>query len=65
MTKESLLLAKEIIITGLDKNGQKIPVQDRAELMILLYNLLTPETYEDDVKALKNAEYKRRQNRGR
>lgn len=34
MDKESLIIAKEIIITGLDKYGNKIPVQDRAELMI-------------------------------
>ena len=61
MNKESLIIAKEIIITGLDKYGRKIPTQDRAELMILMNTLLNSETYEDDIKALKNAEYKRKQ----
>lgn len=61
MNKESLIIAKQIILTGLDKNGRKIPVQDRAELMILMNTLLNIETYEDDIKALKNAEYKRKQ----
>lgn len=60
MDKESLIIAKEIIITGLDKQGRKIPTKDRAELMILMYNLLNHETYEDDVKALKQAEFKRK-----
>lgn len=63
MDKESLIEAKRIILTGLDKNGNKIPVQDRAELMILMNTLLNSETYEDDIKALKNAEYKRKQRR--
>lgn len=63
MDKESLIRAKEIIITGLDKNGKKIPVKDRVELMILMNTLLNSETYEDDVKALKNAEYKRKYRR--
>ena len=61
MNKESLIEAKRIIITGLDKNGNKIPAQDRAEIMILMNTLLNSETYEDDIKALKNAEYKRKQ----
>ena len=60
MDKESLIAAKEIIITGLDKQGNKINKQDRAELMILMYHLLNPDTYEDDIKALKQAEYKRK-----
>ena len=60
MDKESLIAAKEIIITGLDKQGNKINKQDRAELMILMYHLLNPDTYEDDNKALKQAEYKRK-----
>ena len=60
MDKESLIRAKEIIITVLDKYGQQIPTRDRAELMILMNTLLNAETYEDDIKALKNAEYKRR-----
>lgn len=63
MNKESLIEAKRIILTGLDKNGNKIPVQDRAELMILMNTLLNSETYEDDIKALKQAEYKRKQRR--
>lgn len=63
MNKESLIIAKEIIITGLDKYGRKIPVQDRAEIMILMNTLLNSETYEDDIKALKQAEYKRKQRR--
>lgn len=63
MDKESLIIAKEIIITGLDKQGRKIPTKDRVELMILLNTLLNSETYEDDIKALKNAEYKRKQRR--
>ena len=63
MDKESLIEAKRIILTGLDKNGNKIPVQDRAELMILMNTLLNSETYEDDIKALKQAEYKRKQRR--
>lgn len=63
MDKESLITAKEIIITGLDKQGRKIPTKDRAELMILMNTLLNIETYEDDIKALKQAEYKRKQRR--
>ena len=63
MNKESLIEAKRIILTGLDKNGNKIPVQDRAEIMILINTLLNSETYEDDIKALKQAEYKRKQRR--
>lgn len=63
MNKESLIEAKRIILTGLDKNGNKIPPQDRAELMILMNTLLNSETYEDDIKALKQAEYKRKQRR--
>lgn len=61
MDKESLIEAKRIIITGLDKYGNKIPVQDRVEIMILMNTLLNSETYEDDIKALKNVEYKRKQ----
>lgn len=63
MDKESLAIAKEIIITGLDRQGNKINKQDRAELMILMYHLLNPDTYEDDIKALKQAEYKRKHRR--
>lgn len=63
MDKESLIIAKEIIITGLDKQGRKIPTKDRVELMILMNTLLNIETYEDDIKALKQAEYKRKQRR--
>ena len=63
MDKESLIIAKEIIITGLDRQGNKIPTKDRLELMILMYTLLNSETYEDDIKALKQAEYKRKQRR--
>lgn len=63
MDKESLIIAKEIIITGLDKQGRKIPTKDRVELMILMNTLLNSETYEDDIKALKQAEYKRKQRR--
>ena len=63
MNKESLIIAKEIILTGLDKQGRKIPTKDRVELMILMNTLLNSETYEDDIKALKQAEYKRKQRR--
>ena len=63
MDKESLIIAKEIILTGLDKQGRKIPTKDRVELMILMNTLLNSETYEDDIKVLKQAEYKRKQRR--
>lgn len=60
MNKESLIIARQIILTGLDKQDNKIPTQDRVELMILINTLLNYETYEDDIKALKQAEYKRK-----
>lgn len=63
MDKESLIIARDIILTGLNKQGNKIKPQDRAELIILMYTLLNSETYDDDIKALKQAEYKRKHRR--
>ena len=51
MDKESLKKAREIIIRGLDQS--KINQQDRAELMINLWNLLEDENYEHDIDVLK------------
>lgn len=51
MDKESLKKAREIIIKGLDQS--KINQQDRAELLINLWNLLEDENYEHDIDVLK------------
>ena len=51
MDKESLKKAREIIIRGLDQS--KINQQDRAELLINLWNLLEDENYEHDIDVLK------------
>lgn len=50
MKKESLLIAREIIIDALDKVAIYQP--DVAELMINEYRFLDPEHYEDNIKTL-------------
>lgn len=51
MNKESLKLAREIIIKYLDKST--INQQDKAELMLNLWILLDENNYEHDTKILK------------
>lgn len=51
MDKESLQLARKILIEGLDKS--KINKQDKAELIMNLWILLDEENYEHDIDVLK------------
>lgn len=53
MDKESLKIARKIIIEGLDKNGNKIKPQDRAELIMNLWLLLDEDNYEHDIDVLR------------
>jgi hypothetical protein len=51
MDKESLKIARKILLEGLDR--AKMNPQDRAELLINLWNLLEDENYEHDIDVLK------------
>ena len=51
MDKESLKTARKILLEGLDR--AKMNPQDRAELLINLWNLLEDENYEHDIDVLK------------
>lgn len=51
MNKESLTLAKNLIIDVLEKN-QSININDRVELMINLFYFLNENKYEDNIKVL-------------
>lgn len=53
MDKESLKEARRIIIEGLDRAGNKINNQDRAELIMNLWLLLDEENYEHDIDVLR------------
>ena len=51
MDKESLKIARKILVEGLDK--AKMNPQDRAELIMNLWILLEDENYEHDIDVLK------------
>ena len=51
MNKDSLTLAKNLIIDALEKN-KDININDRVELMINLFYFLNENKYEDNIKVL-------------
>lgn len=52
MNKESLKIAREVVLAALD-NEKQINIIDKCELMRNLYTLLDEENYEHDIKILK------------
>ena len=50
MNKESLVKARELVFNII--NNSKIETLDKYELLLNLYNLLDPFTYEESMKVL-------------
>ena len=59
MKPESLDRAAELCVSSLGKDKQ-IDLVDKAELMLLLNNLLSPDTYEENRQVLAEEHHKRK-----
>lgn len=58
MDKDSLIIARRIVIESLNK-VKAINPTDRAELMMNLWKFLDNEKYEENIKVLRKHEKKR------